>query len=262
VANRVPLRDYLYVSTRKVERLAARLPEPAWERLTALDVRAPTPETEVSLAGVPPATVLGLAAEVESAVRDQHPVRSVSHLDLAVGHWFESTGMPMAYGVQAARRSTDRDAAVFVGRIDEYSAGAESSLLLSGSAEYLRDGLPTQVEDVSAEMSYPSALFSLLASLSDADVADVVQSDVELPARDRRGPSHRQAVPSVEQARDEQWLAVGYPLAQARSSFGKHGLFPLAFLAQVVKIVNFESDGLSGRWVVGSPLWVARQVPE
>lgn len=263
MANRAPLRDYLYVSTRKVERLSATLPEPAWERLTALDVQAPGSGAGLSLAGAPPATVMGVAAEVETALRDQQPVRSLSDLDLAVGHWFESSGVPMAYGVQAARRSTDRDAAVFVGRIDEYSAGAESSLLLSGSAEYLQDKRPTRVEDVSGDMSYPSALFSLLASLSDADVAEVsVGSDVEFSSRDRRGPTHRQAVTPVEQAREEQWLAVGYPIAQAQSAFGKHGLFPLGFLAQVVKVVNFESDGLSGRWVVGTPLWVALQMPE
>ena len=263
MANRAPLRDYLYVSTRKVERLSATLPEPAWERVTAMDVQAPEPGTGVSLAGASRATVLEVAAEVESALREQHPVRPVSDLDLAVGHWFESSAVQMAYGVQAARRSTDRDAVVFVGQIDEYSAGAESSLFLSGSAEDLHDGRPTRVEDVSGDMSYPSALFSLLATVSDCDVADVsAGSDGEFSARDRRGPTHRQAVTPVEQAREEQWLAVGYPIAQARSSFGKHGLHPLSFLAQVVKIVNVESQGLSGRWVVGSPLWVALHVPE
>jgi len=46
--------------------------------------------------------------------------------------------------------------------------------------------------------------------------------------------------------REEQWLAVGYPIAQARSSFGKHGLHPLSFLAQVVKIVNEELTSLMG----------------
>jgi hypothetical protein len=244
--NRVPVRDYLYVSTDEVERLAADLARAGPERLD-----------------VPPATVMGAAAEVESLLRDQHRVRQLADADLAVGHWFESLGVQMAYGVQTARRSGDIDAAVFVGQIDEHSAGAESSLLLSGPAEYLLGERSTSVKDVSRDMSYPSAMFALLASLSDRKVADPpVRPDVTFSAEDRRAPTHRQATPRGEQAQDEQWLAVGYPIAQALSSFGQHGLFPLSFLARAVKIVTFESQGISGRWIVGKPLWVALQVPD
>lgn len=263
MASRAPLRDYLYVSTQEVERLSASLPEPAWERLAELNVQTAGLGVGVSLADAPPATVMGVAAEVESALRDQHPVRHVADADLEVGHWFESASLQMAYGVQAARRSTDSDAAVFVGQIDEHSAEAESSLLLSGSAEYLQDKRPTTVKDVSGDMSYPSALFGLLASLSDREVADPpVGSDRGFAAEDRRAPTHRRAMTRGEQPWEEQWLAVGYPIAQAQSFFGQRGLFPLSFLARVVKIVNFESHRLSGRWIVGTPLWVALQVPE
>jgi hypothetical protein len=206
---------------------------------------------------------MGVAAEVESELRDQHRVRHVADADLAVGHWFESPGLRMGYGVQAARRSTDGDAAVFVGQIDEHAAGSESSLLLSGSAEYLQDRRPTRVEDVGGGMSYPSALFGLLASVSDREVADPpVGTDRGFAAEDRRAPSHRRAMTRGDEPWEEQWLAVGYPIAQAQSFFGQRGLFPLSFLARVVKIVHFESHGLSGRWVVGTPLWVALQVPE
>ena len=169
----------------------------------------------------------------------------------------------MAYGVQAARRSTDGDAAIFVGKIDEHSAGAESCLLLSGPAACLQDSRPTRAEDLSGGMSYPSALFGLLASLSDRDVAEVsVGSDVGSPAHDRRAPAHRRTMPRDEHAREERWLAVGYPIVAAHAFFAQRGLFPLSFLARAVKIVTFESQGRSGRWILGTPLWVSLHVPE
>src|ERR1700709_2354684 len=175
MANRGPLRDYLYVATHEVER---RTDEPT----------------------------------------EQHPVRQVTAADLAVGDWFESPGLQMAYGVQAARRSTDGDAAIFVGKIDEHSAATESSLLLSGPAECLQDRRPTRAEDVSGGMSYPSALFGLLASLSDRDVAErTAGSEAGFSAEDRRAPAHRGAMPRDEHAREEQWLAVGYPIAAAHA---------------------------------------------
>lgn len=68
-------------------------------------------------------------------------------------------------------------------------------------------------------------------------------------------------MPRGDEAREEQWLAVGYPLAQALASFGRHGLFPLSLLARAVRIVNFESHGLPGRWIVGTPLWVSLELP-
>src|SRR3954452_8340284 len=237
-------RDYLYVSTSEIERLAAASTEPT------------------SLVDAAPATVVGALAEVESAVRDALPVRQLGDGGLAVGDWFESPRMQLAYGVQAARRSEDSDAAVFVGRIDDHVSGSESSLLLSGPARHLQAWRPTTVEDVSGGMSYPSALFALLASLTAREAPDLSAGrDGGFSGGDRRVPSHRQATPG-EQAREEQWLALGYPIAQVLSSFGQRGFFPLGFLARVVKIVNFESHGAPGRWIVGTPLWVALQVPE
>jgi hypothetical protein len=195
-------------------------------------------------------------------VTEQHSVREVTASDLAVGDWFESSGLLMAYGVQAARRSTDGDAAIFVGTLGEHSSGTESSLLLSGPAEYLQDTRPIRAEDVSGGMSYPSALFGLLASMSDRDVAErSSEPDVGPSADDRRAPSHR-GMPRDEHAREEQWLAVGYPIAAAHAFFGQRGLFPLSFLARAVKIVTFESQGRSGRWILGTPLWVAPHASE
>jgi uncharacterized protein DUF7019 len=193
---------------------------------------------------------------------EQRPVRQVTAADLAVGDWFESPGLLMAYGVQAARRSTDGDAAIFVGKFDEPSTGAESCLLLSGPAECLHDGRPP-AEDLSGDMSYPSALFGLLASLSDRDVGEPpVGSERGSPAKDRRAPAHRRTLPRDEDAGEEQWLAVGYPILAAHAFFGQRGRFPLDFLARAVKIVTFESQGRSGRWILGTPLWVALHVPE
>jgi hypothetical protein len=264
MANRASVRDYLYLSTHEVERLTAGLAEAGPDGLDFTERGGGPMARGMSLVDAPPATVMGVAAEVESALRAEHRVRHVADADLAVGQWFESPGVRMAYGVQTARRSGDSDAAVFVGQIDEHSAGAESSLLLSGPAEYLQDKRSTRVKDVSGDMSYPSAMFALLASLSDRTVAEPppVGSDVVLPGGDRRVPAHRLAGTRGEEAREEHWLAVGYPIAQALSSFGQHGLFPLSFVARAAKIVHFESQGVSGRWIVGTPLWVALQVPE
>jgi hypothetical protein len=257
MASREPRGDYLYLSTREVERLLASLPAPP-----SVGSFVHGRGRDEPLAGASPATVLKVAAEAETALREQVRVRQVAETDLAAGDWFESSGLPMAYGVQAARRAEDSDASVFVGQIDEHSAGAESSLLLSGSSEYLQDR-SVRAEDITGDMSYPSALFALLASLTDRKVADPsVNPDVQLSAEDRRAPAHRRAATPVQQPREEQWLAVGYPIAQAQMSFGRRGLFPLGFLARAVKVVNFESQGLSGRWIVGTPLWVERQLPE
>ena len=262
MANRAPRRDYLYVSTKEIERLAADLPTPARGRSATPDVPAGSGGV-LSLTDAPSEIVLSVLGEVESALQDQQRVRQVDDADLAVGDWFESPCVQMGYGVQPARRSADSDAAVFVGEIDEHSARAESSLLLGGPAEYLQDSRPISVEDVSGDMSYPSALFGLLASLADRDVGrPSVGQHVQLPQGDRRAPTHRQATTRSEQAHEEQWLAVGYPIAQAQASFGQRGLYPLTFLARAVKIVHFESRGLSGRWIVGTPLWVALQVLE
>src|SRR3954451_4228325 len=245
MAGRAPTRDYLYVSTCVAERLAAASDEPA------------------SLADASREALVAALDEVESALREAHQIRQLSDAGLAVGDWFESPRVRMAYGVQSARRSADSDAAVFVGRIDEHVAGDESSLLLSGSADHLQGWRPTPAEDVSGGMSYPSALFSLLASLSARDAPDApAGSHAEFSGGDRRVPSHRLTGTRGEQAREEQWLAVGYPIEQVLSSFGQPGFFPLGFLARVVKMVNFESHGLPGRWIVGAPLWVALQVPE
>jgi hypothetical protein len=248
MAGRAPTRDYLYVSTYEVERLAA------------------TSAGPTSLADAPRETLATALDEVESAVRLAQPVKRLSDADLAVGDWFESHRVRMAYGVQAARRSADADAAVFVGRIDERVAGDESSLLLGGSADHLRAWRPTEADDVSGDMSYPSALFALLGSLAARNASDPSarseRSEAGFSGGDRRIPSHRQAGTRGEQAREEQWLAVGYPIEQVLSAFGQRGYFPLSFLAHVVKIVNFESHGLPGRWIVGAPLWVALQVPE
>src|SRR5580765_4929593 len=198
MANRAPVRDYLYVSTQELERLAGELPDP-------------TLAPGLSLADAPEATVMEVMADVEGALRDEQRIRHVSDADLAVGQWFESGTVQMAYGVQAARRTEDNDSAVFVGRFDEHPARAESSLLLAGAAEFLQAWRPIKAQDISGGMSYPSALFSLLASLSARKGAAMsVLSDVELPGGDRRVPSHRGTAPG-EEPREEQWLAVGYP---------------------------------------------------
>lgn len=245
MAGRAPTRDYLYVSPYEVERLAA------------------TATEATSVVDAPREALVAALDEVESALRGAHRVKQLSETGLTVGDWFESPRVRMAYGVQSARRSADSDAAVFVGRIDEHVAGDESSLLLSGSADHLQEWRPTEADDVSGGMSYPSALFALLASLSARDASDLsAGSEAEFSGGDRRVPSHRQVGTRGEQEREEQWLAVGYPIEQALSSFGQRGFFPLGFLARVVKVVNFESHGLPGRWIVGTPLWVALQVPE
>jgi hypothetical protein len=76
-------------------------------------------------------------------------------------------------------------------------------------------------------MSYPSALFGLLASLSDRDVAEVsVGSDVGSPAHDWRAPAHRRTMPRDEHAREEQWLAVGYPIVAAHAFFAQRAPSP------------------------------------
>jgi uncharacterized protein DUF7019 len=238
MGSRAPRRDYLYVSTREVE------------RLTTAPLELPA-ETEPSLD-----LLAEVVAEVEHTLRDQVSVRQVTDAELRVGDWFESSSLPMAYGVQAARRSTDSDAAVFVGQYDEPPAGAGSSVLLSGPSQHFRAGRPPPA-DISGGMSYPSAIFTLLASLSDGEVSDArAASDVALAGGDRRAPAHRGA-PQDEHAREEQWLAVGYPMAEARTFFGRRGLFPLAFLARAASVVEFDSHGIPGRWILGVPLWVA-----
>lgn len=225
------LRDYLYISVRKTERMASTLPDPTLKRLTALNFQVGPVAAGVALAEPQRAGVVAAVGEVERAIRKEHRVRSVFDEDVRVGHWVDASEMSMAYGVPVGFGSEVEHAAVFI------AASDSSYVLLSGSAEYLLDRAVSPT-DVGQGMSYPEAIAKLL--------------DAAGEERESRS-GHIQRSP---------WLDVGYPLHNLLEALSDGGLQPLAFMARVTHVSLSERDNPRERYVVGTPLFVALAVPE
>src|SRR5689334_720069 len=105
------LRDYLYISGRKFERMAPRLPESTLKRLTELNFKAGPIGAGVALSEPRAQGVVGAIAELENAIRKEQRVRHVFDEDVRVGHWVDGSG-EMAYGIPVGFGSDADNAAV------------------------------------------------------------------------------------------------------------------------------------------------------
>ena len=224
------MRNYIYVSGRKVERLSAALPRRPLARLRELNLKAGPVGAGFSLADAPKETIIAAVAEVEQEIQSKYRVRWFGDPDLSSGHWFMAEDLNMAYGVHHVREASGPGAAVFAAEEDNIQ------MLLSGSAEYLLDRRADPI-DFGDSMSDPQAIYRLLHDLGD-----------ESP------PQHPAAPPQGLVDSDD------YSISNALHVLGSYGWQPMNFLAQAIRVTKTRDGNV--RNVVGTPLWVAWAVPE
>jgi uncharacterized protein DUF7019 len=226
-----PLRDYLYISTRKTERMAPTLRRSWWKRLTGLKAKVGPIDLAVDLSESGGQGVVAAAVKVEEAIRKDYRARSVFAEDVRVGHWVEAVALPMAYGIPVGFGRLAGSAAVF-------AAGAGNMyVVLSGTAEYLLDRHVEPI-DVSQGMSAPQAIGKLLAAAG----------------RERKARGQR--------IKASPWIEIGYPIHNLLGELSQAGLHPLTFLARVTHVSLSEQGDPKERYIVGTPLYVALDVPD
>jgi hypothetical protein len=219
------MRDFLYVSERKVDRMAPTLPSRVAQRLKELRFNAGPVGAGVVLADRRAETAVAAVIEVEQAIFDEFRVRDVTDPELAAGDWFSADAMEMAYGVQVMNPDSGTGAAVFVAEMPNLR------LLLSGSAEYLLDRSVPRA-DAGEAMSDPQAIMRMLQSVTEDSSP--------------RDSSH---------ASDHFARSAAYAAANLYSEFARFGLQPLKFLARTISITASERDPGS-ILVLGTPLFV------
>jgi Family of unknown function (DUF7019) len=219
------MRDFLYVSERKVDRMAPTLPPRVAQRLKELRFNAGPVGAGVVLADRRAETAVAAVIEVEQVIYDEFRVRDVVDPELAAGDWFSGDVMEMAYGVQVMNPEPGTGAAIFSAKI------ANLRLLLSGSAEYLLDRSVPRA-DAGEAMSDPQAIMTMLGSVTEDS-----------------GP-HDSAHTSDDFARD-----AAYAAANLHSGFARFGLQPLKFLARTISVTESEWDP-GTTLILGTPLFV------
>lgn len=219
------MRDFLYVSGRKVDRMAPTLPPRVAQRLKELRFNAGPVGAGVVLADRQAATAVAAVIEVEQALYDEFRVRDVTDPELVAGDWCSADVMEMAYGVQVTNPKPGTGAAVFVAEMPNLR------LLLSGSAEYLLDRSVPRA-DAGGGMSDPQAIIRMLQSVAEDS--------------DPRDSSH---------ASDGFARSAAYATANLWREFAHFGLQPLKFLARTISVTESEWDPGS-TLVLGTPLFV------
>jgi hypothetical protein len=218
------MRDFLYVSERKVDRMVPTLAPRIAQRLKELRFNAGPVGAGVVFADRQAETVVAAVIEVEQAIYSQFGVHDVSDPELAPGDWISADAMEMAYGVQVENPQSGTGAAVFIAEI------AGLRLLLSGSAEYLLDRSVPQA-DAGESMSNPQAIVEMLRSVTEDSSPDA------------------KANTSAEFA-----STAAYAVANLYQEFSVLGLQPLNFLARTISIT--KSNRYPGPLVLGTPLFV------
>jgi hypothetical protein len=221
------VRDFLYVSERKVDRMAPTLPRRVAQRLKELRFNAGPVGAGVVLADRRAETAVAAVIEIEKAIYSEFLVRDVNDSDLAAGDWFAGEIADMTYGVPDLKSTPGLKfaprAAVFIAKLPG------SFLLLSGSAQYLLDRSVPRA-DAGESMSNPQAITSLLLSV-----------------RERSQPHH--LPDDTDFARTAIYATLN--LYQAFTCFGLH---PLRFLARTIGVV--VSERYPDALILGTPLFV------
>ncbi len=226
------MRDFLYVSERKVDRIAPTLPPRVSRRLKELRFNAGPVGAGVVFADSRAETAVAAVIEVERAIYSEFGVRDVNDPGLAAGDWFSAEVLDMAYGVQITKSVSKTiliprsvtSAAVFTAKMPG------SYLLLSGSAVYLLDRSVPRT-DAGEEMSNPQAIMEMLAKVTE---------DAH-PDDSSHGPG------------DFSRSAI-YAAANLYTAFARFGLHPLRFLARAISILSLEQ--YPETLVLGTPLFV------
>lgn len=220
------MRDFLYVSERKVGRIAPTLPPRVARRLKELNFSAGPIGAGMVLADRRADTAVAAVMEVEQAIYKEYLVRDVTDPELAAGDWISAGAMEMAYGVQVMNPASGTGAAVFVAELPGLR------LLLSGSAEYLLDRSVPRA-DAGEATSDPQAIMRML---------DIVAED---------SSPQDAAAASATFAR-----TADYAAGRLYRRFAFFGLHPLNFLARTISISTSGRDP-GATLVLGTPLFAA-----
>lgn len=227
MAQRPRVRDYLYVSRTRVERLAASLPPKAFARLKEANLKIGPVGGGVSLAPPEKRLLVEAIADVEPAIRKDHRIRDINERPLEPGMWVESSFLKMAYGTPAGYATT-LEAALFT------SVDLNTRVLLAGSSSGLLDRTFPTPEDPAGSMSDPQSILRLLRSV-------------------------RPNAPDTPVTPVEEWQLHGYPIASLhRTLEWNSGLHPVTFLAVVIQ----TSVGDSWTNIIAQPLYVALAPPD
>jgi hypothetical protein len=244
-------RDYVYVSTRKISRMAPTLPPARLRRLKDVQVKLGPVGAGVGLeADETRRHAAALIPQIEQALDERSGIRHWTDPDLQVGHWFVVEALPMAYGVVDI--ALGGRAAMFVGDnigaepyrdwpryLQSYSGeGPPHLLILGGSAEHLLDRF------VTGETSVGGSVLIGIGRILQAAAREALDDDQPATA-------------------DSGWGNLGDTgLAHMylKRVLGEHGLEPLTAVARAALIR--DSTGPRVRTIVGSPLYVALHVPD
>ncbi|WP_126638206.1 SAVMC3_10250 family protein [Embleya hyalina] len=230
------VRDYVYVSARKVGRIA---------RVLGLDVGART--GSIADADEPPwwktaaggggraEDVIGLVPDVENALGRGYGVKDIDDDALGVGHWFRLRGVPMVFCLP----ESNIEGVLFVGE----TSGIRFAL--GGSAEYLLDR-PTRPLVVDYGRMAASGLPGTLAML---------RKIVDLERRGTVEPKAHVEFLTADDGRSR-ILSSEYEWLLRRLKSGWH---PMTALARCLH-VDTTPDG--ARTVLATPLYVTFSVPE
>lgn len=218
-------RNYLYVSKRKVGRMAPAVPPVLAKGVAGFHVKAGPIGAGLQFHAPEAANAIAGVAEVEAQIRARYGVRTLADQDIRPGHWVEGVGIQMTYGVPAIN-TVPTEAAVFVAVQDA------QRMFFAGSASNLLDH-DAPLADPAGSMSAPGSIWTLLLNCAT--------------------PADLEAAEPLEQAQD------GYPIVNVHDALvDAAGLFPLSFLAFITR-TTYDHDGT--RNLIGTPLYVAAANP-
>ena len=221
------IRDYLYVSRTRVERLAASLPPKALARLTSVNLKLGPVSGGVSLSPDEKKVLVEAVSEVEPEIRKAFRIRTTNDRPLEPGMWVEGVSLRMAYGTPRGI-STNLEAALFS------SVEERRRILLVGSASGLLDRSHASAQDPSDGMSNPQSIGDLL--------------------RAARGPAWASQPVTRREARS----LHAHPIENLHYSLvASSGLHPVTFLAMVTQ-ESADGDLVN---IVAQPLFVALEPP-
>lgn len=160
---RPAMRDFIYLSRTRVERIAATLPPKVVARLRDVSFglgvvsAGVTIDRDSASERVGNSALVAAISEVERAIRKDYEVLPYDDPGVTRGVWIEGIGVEMAYGVPDGSAKV-RNAAVFT------SSSQERAVMLGGSAAGLLDRSP-DLPDPTHLMSNPQAIRELLRML-------------------------------------------------------------------------------------------------
>ncbi|MFI1585658.1 SAVMC3_10250 family protein [Embleya sp. NPDC020630] len=226
------VRDYVYVSARKVGRIARTLSRAVRTGMDGIpDLNeGRSPWWMAAGADGRAQDVIGLVPEVENALSRKYGVKDVHDEELRAGHWFLLRGIPMLHGTVV-----DCPGVIFLGELPGIR------FALGGSAEYLLDRPTPPIDHHTADAtSGLGGLRTMLARIAFLERQEDLLDDAEYMAR-HAGTN---------------LLHLDY---ERLKDVFTSGWQPMTALARCLH-ADTMSDGT--RTIFATPLYVAFSVPE